>query len=107
MEPVLDVFIVLFGAWITWKFAALYGRRRNPRALMLAMVFGVITLGHTGELLIIDILNIRALFFLTSEVALNIVLLLALIGTAAALSGSGWRQAVPQAPVKEDEQKAA
>lgn len=107
MEPVLDVFIVLFSVWITWKFAALYRRRGNPRALMLATVFGVIALGHAGELFIIHIFNVQTLFFLTSEVALNIVLLLALIGTAMALTGSSWRQTMPQAPAKEDEQKAA
>ncbi len=106
LEPILDSLIVLFGAWITWRFLSFWRRRGSRRSLMLAAVFGVIALSHAMELFFIHIFGIQAPPWLTDEVTLNIVLLLALIGTAAALSGAGWRGA-PTEKKPEQDRKAA
>lgn len=97
-EMLLDITIGALSAYLSWSLWRRYRRTSNPRVLMLAGVFLVIAIGQSLEVVILRLLKTQSLLWLAQETSKNAVLLLALVGTAIALSGMGWRETLKQRP---------
>ncbi len=102
-EVYLDGLIAIAGAYIAWLFFAAWRQRHSSRALMMSLVFLVIAVSHTMEVLVLRVFKMTAWLWLADETTKTLVMLLALIGTAAALAGTSWRGTLARRPPESQE----